>query len=302
MKRLLHLLTLVSLLSVLSAGCVQRVEQDASPANSASNASAPAADAQDQLTAILASGKIRVSTDPNYAPQSFLKQNGEFEGFDIDVAREVAKRLGVEVEFVTPDWDLVTAGNWGDQWDMSVGSMAVTTARQQVLDFADPPYYYTPAQFAAADASGIERLEAINGQTVCVGLSTTYESWLNGEDLGFPASSMYADPPSDVTVLPLQSDNECVQSIQAGRTEFSVFLTSNTVVEAAIAEGVAVHKVGGPVYSENLAIAFDKAAPLANDSLVTRVSEILAEMHSDGTLSNLSQQWFGADLTQDPTK
>lgn len=302
MKRVLHLLTLFCLVGLLLAGCVQRVEQDASPANSDSSASAPAADAQDQLAAILASGKIRVSTDPNYAPQSFLKQNGDFEGFDIDVAREVAKRLGVEVEFVTPDWDLITAGNWGDQWDMSVGSMAVTTARQQVLDFADPPYYYTPAQFAAADASGIDSLEAINGQTVCVGLSTTYESWLNGEDLGFPASSMYAEPPSDVTVLPLQSDNECAQSIQAGRTEFSVFLTSNTVVEAAIAQGVAVHKVGGPVYSENLAIAFDKAAPLANDSLVMRVSEILAEMHSDGTLSNLSQQWFGADLAQDPTK
>lgn len=301
MKRVPYLLTLFSLVGVLIAGCVQRVAQETGPTNS--DTSAPAAGAaQDQLAAILASGKIRVSTDPNYAPQSFLNQSGEFEGFDIDVAREVAKRLGVEVEFVTPDWDLITAGNWGDQWDMSVGSMAITTARQQVLAFADPPYYYTPAQFAASEASGIDSLEAINGQTVCVGLSTTYESWLNGEDLGFPASSMYAEPPSDVTVLPLQSDNECAQSIQAGRTEFNVFLTSNTVVEAAIAEGVAIHKVGGPVYSENLAIAFDKAAPLNNDSLVARVGEILTEMHSDGTLTKLSEQWFKADLTQDPTQ
>ena len=56
----------------------------------------------------------------------------------MDVANEIAKRLGVEVEFVTPDWDLITAGNWGDQWDMSVGSMTVTTARQEILDFASP--------------------------------------------------------------------------------------------------------------------------------------------------------------------
>ena len=300
MKRFLYLLMLFSLLGGLLAGCLQRVDQ-AAPASSDSGASAPAA-AQDQLAAILASGKIRVSTDPNYAPQSFLRPDGEFEGFDIDVAREVAKRLGVDVEFVTPDWDLITAGNWGGQWDMSVGSMAITTARQQVLDFADPPYYYTPAQFAATDASGIDSLEAINGQTVCVGLSTTYESWLNGEDLGFPASSIYAQPPSDVTVLPLQTDNECVQSIQAGRTEFSVFLTSNTVVDAAIAQDIAVHKVGGPVYSENLAIAFDKAATLDRASLVSEVSEILAAMHSDGTLTKFSQQWFNTDLTQDPTK
>lgn len=301
MKRISYLLSLVSLVGLLLAGCVQRVDQGAETAGG-DTAAAPADGAQDQLAAIRERGAVRVSTDPNYAPQSFLNQQGEFEGFDVDVAREVAKRLGVEVEFVTPDWDLITAGNWGDQWDMSVGSMAVTTARQEVLDFADPPYYYTPAQFAASDASAIDTLEAINGQTVCVGLSTTYESWLNGEDLGFPASSIYAQPPTDVTVLPLQTDNECAQSIQAGRTEFSVFLTSNTVVEAAIAEGVAVHKVGGPVYSENLAIAFDKAAPLDNDSLVAEVSKILADMHSDGTLTKLSEQWFGADLTQDPTK
>lgn len=299
MKRITYLLSLVSLVGLLLTGCVQRVDQGAEQSGAAA---APAAGAQDQLAAIRERGTIRVSTDPNYAPQSFLNQQGEFEGFDVDVARAVAKRLGVEVEFVTPDWDLITAGNWGDQWDMSVGSMAITTLRQEVLDFADPPYYYTPAQFAAADASGIDTLEAINGQTVCVGLSTTYESWLNGEDLGFPASSLYAQPPTDVTVLPLQTDNECAQSIQAGRTEFSVFLTSNTVVEAAIAEGVAVHKVGGPVYSENLAIAFDKAAPLDHASLVAEVSKILADMHNDGTLTKLSEQWFGADLTQDPTK
>jgi polar amino acid transport system substrate-binding protein len=249
-------------------------------------------------------GTIRVSTDPNYAPQSFLNEDGTFEGFDVDVANEIGERLGVEVEFVTPDWDVITAGNWGGQWDMSVGSMTITTARQEVLDFAAPPYYYTPAQFAATEDSGIDSLEDINGQAVCVGVSTTYESWLNGdlEALGLPESSYYAQPPTGVTVIPLTSDNECAQSIQAGRGEFSVFLTSNTVVEAAIQGGVGVQRVGSPVYSENLAVAFDKNSALPNDTLVTRVNEILAEMHSDGTLSELSMKWFNEDLTEDPTQ
>ncbi|MCI0398989.1 MAG: transporter substrate-binding domain-containing protein [Chloroflexi bacterium] len=258
----------------------------------------------DLLAEIEDRGVIRVSTDPNYAPQSFLDENGEFVGFDVDVAREIAERLGVEVEFVTPAWDVITAGNWGGQWDMSVGSMTVTTARQQVLDFAEPAYYYTPAQFAAAADSGIDSLEDINGQAVCAGTATTYESWLNGdlEALGLPETSYFADPPTGVTVVPLDTDNECAQSIQAGREEFQVFLTSNTVVEAAIAEGVPVVKVGGPVYSENLAVAFDKNSAKDNTSLVERVSEIIAEMHADGTMSQLSQEWFGADLTQDPTQ
>ena len=138
--------------------------------------------ADDLLSEIEQRGTIRVSTDANYAPQSYLDENGNFVGFDIDVATEIAERLGVEVEFVTPDWDVITAGNWGGQWDMSVGSMTVTTDRQQVLDFAEPAYYFTPAQFAAADSAGINSLDDIAGQAVCVGLSTTYETWLSGDE------------------------------------------------------------------------------------------------------------------------
>jgi polar amino acid transport system substrate-binding protein len=285
----------------------EATEEAAPAAEATAEATEAAAESEaagdDLLADIQARGAIRVSTDPNYAPQSFLGPDGEFQGFDIDVAREIATRLGVEVEFVTPDWDIITAGNWGDQWDMSVGSMTVTTGRQQVLDFADPPYYYTPAQFAAAEGSGIESVEDIAGQTVCVGVSTTYESWLNGdmEALGLPEASLYAEPPADVTVFPLTTDNECVQSIQAGREEFQVLLTSNTVVEAGINGGAPIQKVGSPVFSENLAVAFDKNSSLDNTRLVEEVSRIIAEMHADGTLSALSLQWFEADLTQDPT-
>lgn len=259
----------------------------------------------DLLADIEARGVIRISTDPNYAPQSFLDENGDFVGFDIDVAREIAKRLGVDVEFVTPDWDVITAGNWGGQWDLSVGSMTVTTARDEVLDFAQPAYYYTPAQFAASNDSGIDSLDDINGQAVCVGSATTYESWLNGDlaALGLPDSSYFATAPSGITVIPLATDNECFQAIQAGRTDFQAFLTSNTVVDAAIAGGVPIHKVGSPVFSENLAAAVDSNSAKDSGPLVTRVGEIIQEMHDDGTLSALSIQWFdGVDLTQDPSK
>ncbi len=106
------------------------------------------------LESITSSGTIRVSTDANYAPQSFLNDQGEFEGFDIDVSKEIAKRLGVDVEFKTPTFDLVQAGGWNGQWDLSVGSITVTESRKEVLNFT-APYYYTPAQMAATEASGI---------------------------------------------------------------------------------------------------------------------------------------------------
>ncbi|MFN8456276.1 MAG: transporter substrate-binding domain-containing protein [Anaerolineae bacterium] len=245
----------------------------------------------------MADGKIRVSTDPNYAPQSLLKPDGSFEGFDIDVATEIAKRLGVEVEFVTPEWDIITAGNWGDQWDMIDGSMTVTKARQEVLNFSSP-YYYTPAQFAAGAESGIKTLEDIAGKAVCVGTATTYETYLKGEDVGIPASDIKVAPPKDVTVVPLSTDAECAQAIQAGREEFQVLLTSGTVVDQAIANGINVVKVGEPVYVENLAAAFDQKSSLDGTGLVAKVSEAVDAMHADGTLTKFSQKWFnGADLT-----
>ena len=105
------------------------------------------------LAAVCEAGVIVVSTDPAYPPQSFLnEETGEYEGFDIDVAREIGTRLGVDVEFTDPTFDAVVAGNWGGRWDMSVGSVTVTTERMEVLDFTQA-YYYTPAQIAVFDDS-----------------------------------------------------------------------------------------------------------------------------------------------------
>jgi polar amino acid transport system substrate-binding protein len=107
-------------------------------------------DLDGHLAAVCEAGVIVVSTDPAYPPQSFLNDQGEYEGFDIDVAREIATRLGVEVEFTDPTFDAVVAGNWSGRWDMSVGSVTVTQDRMEVLDFTQP-YYFTPAQMAAFD-------------------------------------------------------------------------------------------------------------------------------------------------------
>ena len=132
------------------------------------------------LDKVLKAGKIVMSTDPQYPPQSSLKTDGTYEGFDIDVGTEIAKRLGVEIAFETPSWDALTAGAWAERWDFSVGSMTITSQRQKVLDFSDP-YYFTPAQMAASTASGITTLDGLAGKTVCVGSATTYLDWLNGD-------------------------------------------------------------------------------------------------------------------------
>lgn len=247
------------------------------------------------LDVVTKAGKIRVSTDPQYPPQSALKPDGTFEGFDIDVATEIATRMGLKVEFTTPSWDTITAGGWSGRWDMSVGSMTITSPRQKVLDFS-PPYYYTPAQMAASAASGITTLDGLAGKTICVGEATTYLDWLNGT-LDFGTESPQTKPPAGATATTLSTDRLCAEAWKAGRTEFDGWLSSSTTVEQAITDGLPVVKVGDPVFSEPLAVAVDKSGPDPTD-FVAKLGEIVDAMHADGTLTRFSQKWFGEDLTQ----
>lgn len=268
----------------------------------------------DLLATIKSRGYLLVSTDPNYEPQSFLNTTGkrpadtkcpadaltaaELQGFDIDVAAELGKRLGVETCFVSPDWDLITAGSWADKWDISVGSMTVKPAREKVLYFTTP-YYYNTADVAVAKDAGITSLDQLSGKALCVGTATTYEDWLNGK-LDLPARDIYAQPPANVVVASLSTDQECAQAIQAGRKDFVGYVTAGTVIDQNISQGLAVVKVGGTVYAENLAVAIDKAHSKDPTSLVAALDGFVKAMHSDGTLTTYSNKWFKVDLTQAP--
>ncbi|MDO8484263.1 MAG: transporter substrate-binding domain-containing protein [Candidatus Limnocylindrales bacterium] len=247
------------------------------------------------LDIVVKAGEIRVSTDPQYPPQSELKPDGSYEGFDIDVATEIAKRMGLGVKFETPTWDTITAGSWGGRWDMSVGSMTITSPRQKVVDFS-PAYYYTPAQMAASTASGITTLDGLAGKAVCVGEATTYLDWLNGT-LDFGTESPQTKPPTGTTATTLGTDRLCAEAWKAGRDEFQGWLSSSTTVDQAINDGLPLVKVGDPVYSEPLAVAVDKSGPDPTD-FMAKIDEIVTAMHADGTLTKLSQKWFGTDLTQ----
>jgi polar amino acid transport system substrate-binding protein len=296
MKKLYQLTIVAVLASLLLTAC------------GAGATEAPA----DLLGSVKQRGYILVSTDPNYAPQSFLNTEGsrpsdtkcpsdalttaEMQGFDVDVAKAIGDGLGVETCFATPSWDAITAGNWANKWDVSVGSMTVTQDRQQILDFS-VPYYYTPAVIAVRADAGITDLAGLEGQALCAGTATTYETWLNHGDLG-ATIDVVAEAPANVTVVPLETDQECAQAIAAGREDFVGYVTSETVVDANIKESFPVVKLGSPVFYEKLSAAFDKSSTLSTDTLRAEVDKIINAMHSDGRLSQLSTQWFDGDYTK----
>ncbi len=254
-------------------------------------------EAGDLLDQVMAAGKLVVSTDPNYAPQSFLNDAGELDGFDVEVAEEVAKRLGVDIEFTTPDWDLLTGGNWGGRWDLSIGSMTPTEPRVEVLWFTDA-YYFTPASFAVhKDNTSIGSVGDLAGTTLGLGTATTYEAYLDGS-LAIIGGEVLYDPPSGIEVKPYSTDAEAIQDLALGDgVRLDAVMSAQPTIQNAIDQGIPLKYVGTPAFYEPLAFALDKSRG-PSDHMVAKLNEIIAAMHGDGTLSELSIKWYGIDITK----
>jgi len=259
----------------------------------------PAEAEGDLLAEVCERGTLVAFTDPAYPPQSFLNETtGEYEGFDIDVTNEIAERLGMAtVEFTTPDFDLVVAGNWAGRFDIAVGSVTITEDRKEILDFTQP-YYYTPAQLATHTDSGITDAAGFAGETICVGEGTTYFDWLEGTLTLPPEAGEVAEPPEGAVATTLRTDFDCAEAWRSGRFEFSGWLTAQPTAQQAVEEGYPVVLVGEPVFFEPLAVVLDKSVE-NNDVFLAAVDAIMGEMHADGTLTELSETWYeGLDLTQ----
>ena len=250
------------------------------------------------LATVQNAGVLRVSTDPAYPPQSSLNTQGEYEGFDIDVATEIANRLGVEIAWETPSWDTITAGNWSGRWDASVGSMTVTPERAEVLHFT-PAYYYTPASVAVhADNTDITDVATdLDGKTIGVCSGCTYDFYLEqtldipGEEIEFVID--------DAEIKGYDTDSSAINDLEIGDgRRLDAVISATPTLEGAVDKGKAIKIAGDPIFYEPLAVAIDQNAPEDPMPLVEAISDIIEEMHADGTLSELSMKWYGTDLTQ----
>ncbi|MEZ5667313.1 MAG: transporter substrate-binding domain-containing protein [Alphaproteobacteria bacterium] len=257
---------------------------------------ATAAQAGDVLDKVMGEGVMVMSTDAEYPPQSFLNAQNEFEGFDIDVGRAIAEKLGVEIQFVTPGWDIITAGSWGGRWDLSVGSMTPTAERKEVLDFP-AIYYYTPASLAVhADNETIATPADASGTKIGVGVATTYENYLNHalviDAEGAPSFDYVID---DAVIATYDTDQLALDDLALGDgVRLDAAMTALPTILGAIDAGYPIKVVGDPLFLEPLSVAIDKGDP----EWGARLAEVVAELREDGTLAALSEKWYGADLTQ----
>jgi polar amino acid transport system substrate-binding protein len=267
----------------------------AAPTAMADAATAPAAGG-DLLADIKKRGKLLVATDANYKPASFKNPDGSFEGFDIDVAKEVAKRLGVEAEFIDVNFDIITAGAWNSRWDMNAGSMTITPDRKKALYFSSP-YYYTPASFVVHKDSKATSIDDLKGKAIGVGAATTYQDYLEGK-LTLEGETILTPAPEGVTVKTYPSDVDALNDLALGDgTRIDGAATALNIADEAIKGGQPLKILGDPVYYEDLGLAFDQKSALDSKGLADAVTKIIDDMHKDGTLTTLSNKYFGVDLT-----
>jgi polar amino acid transport system substrate-binding protein len=254
----------------------------------------------DLLAEVKQRGVMRASTDPAYPPQSFQNAQGEYVGFDIDVTEEIAKRLGVKVEYATPSWDAITAGGWGGRWDIAVGSITITPERAKGLYFTTP-YYYTPASIAVHDTnSDIQDVTTdLDGKRIGVCGACSYESYLK-KDLTFPGQEDVEFVIDDAQVQAYNTDTTAIQDLALGDgVRLDAVMSALYTLESAVEKGTPIKVVGDPLFNEPLGVAVDKSSPADPRSFFEEVDRIVQAMHEDGTLTEFSKKWYeGRDVTK----
>jgi polar amino acid transport system substrate-binding protein len=257
-----------------------------------SNASATPAPGSDLLADVKQRGAIIVATDANYKPQSYRNKDGTWVGFDVDVAREIAHRLGVKPQFESPKFETITAGGWNGRWDINVDSMAITAARTKKLWFTEP-YYFEVASYAVRANDAARSIDDMAHKRIGVGAATTYEVYLENK-----LRTARVPSPAGVRIIPYQTDELALDDlVRVNPVRLDAVLTALPTIRSAIASGMPLRVLEPPVFSDASAIALDRSSPANAQTLLWAIDSIIGQMHRDGTLSRLSMKYYGIDLT-----
>jgi polar amino acid transport system substrate-binding protein len=216
-----------------------------------------------------------------YPPFNFILDDGSADGFDVDIAKEIASRLDRELKYVTTSWDGIIEGLRAGRYDGILGSMAITDERLKIVDFS-APYYFSGPQLIVRKDSGLKSIADFDdSKTVALVTGTTFE-----QDAAV----------AGLKVKLYEDDNQTLLELINGRVDG--VLTDRIVGLNAISKisgGNSLTLAGSVLRTESMGIAFQKDSPLT-----AQVDEILADMRSDGTLEKISEKWFpGENITEE---
>ena len=233
----------------------------------------------DSLNEVLEKGTFVVGLDATFAPLGFLNDENEIVGFDIDIAREVCERLGVELVLQPIDWDAKMFELESKTIDAIWNGFTITPSRQEQVQFSLP--YLNNRQIILTDDTSIDSVSDLAGKKVGVQLQSSGQTALE-------ANAVYANIQEEVK---FDTYTLALADLEVGRVDAIVIdETMGRYINSKLTTPFLV--VEEDLGDEEYGIGFRK-----NDTkLVERINVLLQEMKSDGTSATISDFWFGEDL------
>lgn len=236
----------------------------------------------DLLQQIQDKGMLTVAMEGTWAPWTYHDANDNLVGFDVEVARKIAEKLGVEVTFVEGEWDGLFAGLDSGRYDMVINGVEITDERAEKYDFSEPYGYIRTALIVANDNEDIKTFEDLNGKTTTNSMASTYMTL--AESYG-------------ATVTPVDSLDQTLDLVVAGRVDATLnaevsFYDYMNVHPDAPVKIVALtddaSHVSIPIRKEEATATFRAA-----------VDQAIKELKESGELAEISIKYFGSDITKE---
>ena len=268
--------------SLLSLSMILGLGACSSSTSSETTESTASTTSTDLLSSIKEKGVMTVATEGDWAPYTYHdEETNELVGFDVELGKLIADKLGVEVEYKETDWDSILAGVQSGVFDLGINGITYTDERAESFNFSEPYLYDQTVLIVLEDNTDINSFEDLKGKVSTNSPGSSYAEM--GEEYG--ATVSYVNTFADTIQL--------IQRGDADATINSLGVYMDYVNEKGDNAGIKIVDETDP---EKTVIAAQKDS--STESLITEVNSILEELRNDGTLAELSEKYFGHDATQ----
>ena len=277
-KKLLSTLLTVSMIAALAVGC----GNSSSGEDSGDSQDSSSDGEQTTYEKIMEKGVMTVGTEGTYQPFTYHDENDELTGYDVEVAKAIGEKMGVEVEFSEITWEGLLASLDNGTVDLVLNQVGVTDEREEKYDFTDPYLYSYIALITTGDNTEIDSWESARGKKTSLNVSSNYAAIAEEYEMDITASETFS---KDIELL-TAGRTDCVIN---NTIAFNDYLVQKPDVDIKI--------VDVQEDADTVAIPI----PKGNEDLVDAVNKAIKELQDDGTLTKLSEQLLGKDSSHELT-